>query len=235
MKRMTWLRGALALAAMALVSTAFAADHMDAPGVMADPSTDITDLYTWMDGNNVVLVLDVSPQATTSAKFSNSAQYIIHTASQASLTGTPTPTNIICTFSVSQTITCWVGATGYVTGDASVTTGISSADSKIKVFAGLRDDPFFFNLDGFHAAQAAVEAAEQASPPLVLDAAGCPSLSAVQVTSLKLALSTNPSGGPAVDHFAGANVLSIVLSIDKSLLTSGGPIMTAWASTNTGS
>jgi hypothetical protein len=236
MKKMTWLRGALALSAMAVVSTAFAADHLDAPGVMADPSTDITDLYTWMDGSNVIFALDVNPLASATATFSTTAQYVIHTGSITKLTDTPVATNIICTFASNTKISCWVGATGYVTGDPSSTTGLSSSDGKIKVFAGMRDDPFFFNLDGFHAAEAAVEAAASS---LTLDAAGCPALSATTVTTLDKALSTNPNstppGGPAVDFFAGKNVLSIVLSIDKSLLTAGGPVVSAWASTNKGS
>jgi hypothetical protein len=46
-------------------------------------------------------------------------------------------------------------------------------------------------------------------------------------------LSTNPTnGGPAVDFFLGLNVLSIVLQVDKTLLTSGGPVVGVWASTN---
>ena len=52
---------------------------------------------------------------------------------------------------------CWLGTDEYVTGDASAITGLTSADGKLKVFAGLRADPFFFNLDGFHHAEATVE------------------------------------------------------------------------------
>ena len=43
-----------------------------------------------------------------------------------------------------------------------------------------------------------------------------------------------PPAGPAKDFFAGKNVLSIVISIDKKMLNAGGPIMSAWASTNVG-
>lgn len=237
MKGMTWLRAAPALALMVGVSTALAADHLDGPGVKTDASTDITDLYTWMDGGNVVFVLNVSPLATTSSKFSTTAQYVIHTTSTDKFVGgtTPQAADIIATFDASGKIQLWVGSTGYVTGDASATAGLASADGKIKVFAGLRDDPFFFNLDGFHAAEAAVESAASG---LSFDPAGCPTIDQSTSTALVTALSTDPTssppGGTAKDYFAGKNVLSIVVSVDKSLVTAGGSLVSAWASTNKG-
>ena len=39
MKRMTWLKGALALSVLSAASWAMAADHIDAPGAIADPPT----------------------------------------------------------------------------------------------------------------------------------------------------------------------------------------------------
>jgi hypothetical protein len=192
-----------------------------------------------MDGNNVVFVLDVSPLATTASKFAVSTvgQYVIHTHSIDKFIGstnTPVPVNIIATFDANQKISLWVGANEYVTGDASPATGISSTDGKVKVHTGLHDDPFFFNLTGFHDAEAAVEAATG----LVPNAAGCPALSAAQVTALVTALKTDPTstppGGAAKDFFAGKNVLSIVVTVDKSLLTTGGALVSAWASTNKG-
>ncbi len=237
MKNMTWLRAAPALALLVGVSTALAADHLDAPTVKMDATTDITDLYTWMDGNNAVFVLNVSPLAAAGAKFNTTAQYVIHTASTNMFVGgtTPVPVNIIATFDANQKISLWVGTSEYVNGDASATTGLASTDGKVKVFAGLRDDPFFFNLDGFHAAEAAVE---NAAAGLTFDAAGCPAVDAATSAALVSALSTNPNstppGGPAVDYFAGKNVLSIVVSVDKSLVTGGGALVSAWASTNKG-
>ena len=59
--------------------------------------------------------------------------------------------------------------------------------------------------------------------------------SGVLVGKLKTDPTSTPPGGVAKDFFAGKNVLSIVLSVDKSLLNAGGPILSAWASTNKGS
>jgi len=229
------LRGAAALLAISVAPFAFAADHLDAPGVKTDASTDITDVYTWNDGTNVALILNVSPLAATGAKFSNAAKYVLHTASKMKYTDTTeTETDVICTFDATQKISCWVvsgGATkDYVTGDASATAGITSASGKVKVFAGPRDDPFFFNLGGFKDAEVDVEAATG----VTTDAAGCPNnLPGSTVTKLDNDLGGSAHGtAAAVDFFKGKNVLSIVLSVDKTLLTTGGPLVAVWGSTN---
>ncbi len=127
-----------------------------------------------MDGNNLVLVMDVVPFADTSSKFSDQVQYVFHTQSGASLTAlTGAEVDIICSFDAAQKISCWAGDQDYVTGDASQTAGLDGMKGKFKVFAGLRDDPFFFNLDGFTDTVAAVEAA---APSLTPNAAGCPAV-----------------------------------------------------------
>jgi hypothetical protein len=231
---MTWLKGALALTVLSAASWAIAADHLDAPGAIADPTADITDLYTWTDQGNVVFVLNVTPLAANpGAKFSDKIQYVIHTESSSAFGKTGTKSDVIVTFDANQKASVWVGDKGYVSGDASATTGLANADGNIKVFAGLRDDPFFFNLDGFKDTVKTVEAAAGA---LKFDAAGCPKIDALTSGLLVKKLSTDPNStppaGPAKDFFAGKNVLSIVLSIDKKLLNAGGPILSAWASTN---
>jgi hypothetical protein len=133
-----------------------------------------------------------------------------------------------------------VGTTDYVTGDASMPAGLMSTSGNVKVFAGLRDDPFFFNLGGFKDAEADVEAATG----LTLDAAGCPALNAATVMALGKDIGgSNHGAAAAVDFFApnastnpgySGNVLSIVLSIKLSQLNSGGPMLSVWASTNKG-
>lgn len=246
MKKMTWMRGALALTVMLGASSAMAADHLDGPAVKADASEDITDLFAWVDGSNTVLILNVNPSATTATKFSNTLQYVFHTSSAAAYPATaPTPLNIIATFDTAQNISVWVGTADFVTGNASATTGLMSASGNVKVFAGLVDDPFFFNLGGFHDAEADVEANAASLP---FNTAGCPDTTGAVSTLLlgDIAGSNHggtvgDAGGAPVDYFApvtggySGNVLSIVLSIKTTLLTAGGPIVGVWASTNVGS
>jgi hypothetical protein len=203
------------------------ADHLDGPAVKTDPSTDIADLYTWVDGPNVVYVLTVFPQATSTAKFSDAASYVIHTSSGAAFGQTTKDTNIICQFDATQKITCWAGTSEYVAGDASQPTGLTSKDGKLTVFAGLRKDPFFFNLEGFGNERDFVVGQ---IPTLSFDVAGCPKLDPA-VSLFKLAHGDHVGGTPR-DFFKDLNVLAIVVSVDKTVMTEGGPILSAWASTN---
>jgi len=219
------------LAATLIATTALAADHQDGAAVLTDPSTDINDVFAWTspDGTRLNLVMDVFPAATTAAKFSNVAQYVFHTTSSPAY-GMPAAASedILCTFDTSQIISCWGGGE-YLHGDASSTAGIASASGKLRVFAGVRDDPFFFNLDGFKATAAAVH---NAAGSLTFDAAGCPALDATTSTALVTQLKSAPGGGPPSDHFRGLNTLAIVVQIDKSLVTKGGSTVGVWASTN---
>ncbi len=230
MKTGSWFRGAPLLVALMVSPLALAADHLDSPTLSApgaDPSADITDVYAWVEGNDVILILDVFPLAAAGARFSNTLQYVLHTESTTAFGTAGTRKDVICTFDTAQNISCWIGTDDYVTGDASAT--LKSASGAVTVFAGLRSDPFFFNLTGF---KDAVSYLESLSPAPTKDGSGCPSLSATQATTATGKLSMT-SGGPTTDYFAGDNVLSIVLSIDKTLLLGGGgPFLNVWASTN---
>jgi hypothetical protein len=235
-----------AASAASIVGTARIArssDHLDAPATKADPAADINDLYSWVDGSNLVLALTVFPAATgasdagAGSQFSNTVQYVIHTASGTAFGNTSAKEDIICTFSAAQVISCWVGSDEYVTGNASVAStdggpiGLTSADGKVKIFAGLRADPFFFNLDGFHHAEATVEGAEEAGA-LTFDQASCPQLDPATASTLRTQLQTSLDGGLATDFFAPLNTLAIVVAVDKSLVTKGGTVVSAWASTH---
>jgi hypothetical protein len=213
-------------------SLALAADHLDGPAVQKDAATDINDVYTWMDGNNVVMAMTVHPAATTASKFSDAAQYVLHAGSSDSLLANPAGAdinNVICTFDAAQKIQCWLGTKDYVTGDASAAAGITSTSGKLKVFAGLRADPFFFNLQGFRDTVSTVKAA---AGGLTFDAFGCPTVDATTSGALVGLLGSSTSGATE-DFFKDLNVLSIVVSIDKAeLTTSAKPLLAVWASTN---
>jgi hypothetical protein len=205
------------------------ADHFDGPAVNVDPTTDIADVYAWNDGANAVFAMTVYPQAPAGAKFSDQAIYALHAASAASYGATSNDLDIKCTFDsgTPQTASCWAGDE-YVSGDASQATGIASASAKLRVFAGLRSDPFFFNLDGF---KKVVETVTAADGGFTFDR-GCPDLDMNTSNALVTQLKTNPDGGAPQDFFANLNALAIVVSIDKSLVTKGGKLVTVWASTN---
>ena len=222
---------ALGLAALLCATSAGAADHQDGAAVLTDPASDINDVFAWTspDGTRLNLVMDVFPFATTAARFSDAVQYVFHTSSSAGFgMASGASADILGTFDASQAISCWGGGE-YVHGDASNAAGLASADGKLKVFAGLRDDPFFFNLDGF---KATAHDVHNAAGSLTFDAAGCPALDSTTANALVTQLRSAPGGGAPTDHFAGANTLAIVVQIDRTLVTAGGTTVAVWASTN---
>jgi hypothetical protein len=226
------LAAAALAAALPLVPLAF--DHLDGPAVVADPASDLTDLYAWMspDGGTVQLVLAVHPDAgavTAGARFSTTTRYVFHVESAATADAAGTRTDLICTFDAAtpQRVSCWLGGE-YLTGDASSRSGIQSTSGKLKVFAGLRADPAAFNAAGFTQLASTVTTA---AGSLTFDAAGCPALSASTSAAL-VGLLSHDAGGPATSAFANANVLALVASVDKALLSAGGPVLKVWASTN---
>jgi len=214
---------------LAAPATSLAADHLDAPATVADPAADINDVYTWQDGTKTVFVMTVFPAAGAEAAFSDAVQYVFHTASGSGYGSVNEATDIICTFDAAQMVSCWVGADGdYVHGDASATAGLTSDSGMTKVYAGLRDDPFFFNLVGF---QETVSIIVGAASSLTFDAAGCPGVDAGTSTVLVNQLASDADGNAAADFFAPLNTLALVVEVDTSLVTSGGSTVAVWGAT----
>ena len=149
-----------ACAALALAAPAGAADHRDSPSVIADPSADIADVFAWSsaNGQSLNLVMTIGRDVAAGFQFSDQVQYVFHTQSAAAFNQSQAAeVDIICQFDANQVASCWAGNTEYVTGDASDTAGIASTSGALRVFAGQRNDPFFFNLDGFNHTVAIVD------------------------------------------------------------------------------
>jgi hypothetical protein len=209
---------------------AHAADHIDAPAATAEPNADITDVYAWMnaDASKLNLVLDVHHMAGADSAFSTAVQYAVHLSSAASFGADGSEAVMMCQFYTAAKLECWLGDE-YLEGDPSDPTGITSASGKLKVFAGRRDDPFFFELTGF---KETVKAVKAAAGSLTFDTEGCPALDADTSAALVGQLQHGAEGAAASNTFAGSSVLSFAVQIDKSLVTEGGPIVGVWASTH---
>src|SRR4051794_29148306 len=170
MRRRKWLTGAvLGICAMAAGAVALrAADHVDSPAATADPDADLTDVYAWMnaDASQVNLVMDWFPNAPATSKLAANTLFAFHVSSKATFAATTaTETTIICGFDAAENMSCWVGDGDFVSGAKNTT--LTSASGKVKAFAGIKDDPFFFNAVGFKDVVAAVTAA---APSLTFDA-----------------------------------------------------------------
>jgi hypothetical protein len=203
-----------------------AADHADGPATTAEPTADIDDVYTWMspDTTDLNLVMTIGRDVPGTFRLSDRVQYVFHTSSRPSFGAQPGPEyNIICEAETSGQVRCWAGNDIFLGGDASNPTGLESPDARLKVFAGVRNDPFFFNLAGLNTVNRTVGTV---AGSLSFDPAGCPRLDAATAGSLVNTLRTGR------DDFLGFEAFALVVSIDKSLVTRNGPIVSVWGSTH---
>lgn len=145
-----------------------ASDHIDAPAVK-NQTTDITDLYVFngADTNNLVFVANtqglLAPNATAAAAFDpntliqinidNTGDNVedlviqaIFAGGKMNFYGPVKPSATGTRSKLEGDIIASVAVTAYGASPSTSTTS-----SGIMVFAGPRDDPFFFDLDQYHA------------------------------------------------------------------------------------
>ena len=219
----TVLVAAAALTAVTAPGGAGAADHLDAPGLTppgGDPRTDITDLYAFKAGSDTVLVLNVNGlmQPGVQAPFAAKAPSVAGTQRVAYNLRVDNDGDAVADVLLSVGFSrpnakgvqhMVVRRNGKVLargrtaafGESRVVRGHG-----IEAYAGMRDDPFFFDLGGF------------------LDILSSePGKSFVGCTT------------PRPDSFAGTNVSSIVLQVPSRLLTRPGSTQIGvWATTDRG-
>ena len=167
---------ALTVILMAAGMPALAADHRDAPVVDDDPAADINDVYMFRDpADKTKLVLVLSTYPLENPRFATSYQYdpdvIFQIGFDVDGNGTfdryvtaqfsPLSNGAGSLQTVTVTLPGGKTATGNVTqptiqSPEPAPTIIS--ESGIKVFAGPRDDPFFFDLIGFNRVVAKINA-----------------------------------------------------------------------------
>lgn len=201
---------------------AFASDHLDSPTVIADPAADIGDIFAWTasDGRHLNLVMDI-----VAHQFSDRLQYVFHVDSGTRFGKTSATTSIVCRFDVTNTVECWAGDADYVHGDASHTTGLEGKNRRFRVFAGLRDDPFFNNVKGTRAMYGVAAAALRQGA--TVDGGGCPQFDEATSRSI-LDTWRHTDGGPATNFLAGWKSSSLVISIDLDVVTAGGKLLAVW-------
>jgi hypothetical protein len=136
----------------------WSADHLDPPA-RTDPAVDstpdrpadIADLYAWHTASSVILALTFAgPQATNlPATYDRNVDYAINISNQAPRTTTDIPIHI--RFGQAGTNQNGVQVTGLpgVTGAISGPVETNLTKDGVMVRAGLFDDPFFFDLQGF--------------------------------------------------------------------------------------
>jgi hypothetical protein len=170
MKRKKLLLTTIVAALLVTGGIIYAADHIDTPAVTNQPS-DITDLYVFRgaDANNLVFVANtqglMTPAASGTAKFNentvlefnidkngdNIEDLVIQckydaASNKMQVYGPIAPSATGTKSKLEGSVTAEVAVTAYGAGAVTATGGTG-----IKVFAGPRDDPFYFDLNRYKA------------------------------------------------------------------------------------
>ncbi len=231
MSKQRWLNRATAAAMLVAVGCAAAAvalkealgsDHQDTPEVELNPRMDINDVYAFpgSTADRIVLVMTTSspltPAASQTATFDPNLLYQLKIDN----TGDAVEDRVIqVTFEGTgpgQRVVVRGPARPAVTGpkntilpvEAAVTGRINSALDRggIQVFAGVRDDPFFLDLEQFF----------RIIPDRKPVSGGLSQLPETPTAS------SFRSAGSAVDYLKGFNCLAIVIELPAAQLTAGG-------------
>jgi hypothetical protein len=214
-----------------------AADHLDAPTAKHDARIDITDLYAFKSGHGTTLILNVnpltSPANSKTTRFSTSAMYQIKVDTNGDAvadiayrirfnqTRTASDGSVIQTYRIRRatgsaartdewngTVISIGGTTAYHRTPRVYPTTIGG-----KSFAGVRDDPFFFDLPGFVQFKGELL---KGNTTLGSPGGGAGSLL---------------GGFTGTDTFAGTNVSSIALWVPDKYLGGTGRHVGIWATT----
>jgi hypothetical protein len=213
------------LLASAFASTARASDHLDTAAVIADPAGDIGDLYAWTsaDGRHLDLVMTI-----VGKKFSDHVRYQFHVDSARSVGGLASSLTISCEFNAPTAPECRAGDLDYLHGDAGGEQGLRGDKGRFRVFAGLRDDPFFNNVRGTRAALNVADAVMKAGASK--DAGGCPAFDRGIVAKVHEEW-RHTEGKPGSNFLAGWPTAALVVEIDLDAVNGGGPLLGVWATT----
>lgn len=209
MKKIIAIVTLVAIVALLLVGSAAmsarAADHLDAPLVRADGRIDITDIYAWQqDSADTVLVMNVNPfagvLASSSTTFRPGARYDFRIDNNGDHVE-----DVIYRLQFSgarpdgsQNVTLKMlsgkQAQNGSDGGAVIAQGRTGTTLSVKgggmLFTGLRDDPFFFDLNAFTKFQHDGNPADFCSP-------GSDFFAGANVTSIVLQVPTASLVGPS--------------------------------------
>jgi hypothetical protein len=139
----------------ALATTALAADHRETPLTTSDAIADIADVYTWHQDGRFVVVVTVDgirmPTPGQTARFDGDVTYQINIGRDDFPTTQQSAVDVTLRVK-SDGEGGWrvsardvPGSNGNISGPVETVLTKGSAN----LFVGLRDDPFFFDLEGF--------------------------------------------------------------------------------------
>ncbi len=191
-----------------------AADHLDAPVTRTDGRLDINDVYAFTHDDNTVLVMTVNPAAgvlsPTALRYSPGARYELLIDNNGDY-----KEDLMLRVRAERPRSNGAQRVNLYWHDLSsgtqrrIAAGMSDKNLAVKTggsfYVGLRDDPFFFDLQAFR--------------DQIGGAGG----------------SRTFCDADAVDFFAGLNTTAIVVEVPSSRLTGDGSVINVWGRTITGS
>jgi hypothetical protein len=215
--------GLLCLALLGIARDGIGSDHQDTPEVELSPRMDINDVYAFPGATDdrIALVLTTSspitpaqsattvfdPDLLYQLKIDNTGDAIEDLVIQITFQGSGSDQRVQVRgparpdrLGVMNTL-----LTGSPTVSGQINTTLGNA-SGIQVFAGLRDDPFFLDLEQFFR---------------IIPDRRPVSGALSQLPDQPTATSFRPAG-QAVDYLRGLNTLAMVVELPESLLTAGG-------------
>ncbi len=219
-------RAAAALAAVlaggGAATAVLASDHQDTPEVELSPRMDINDVYAFpgSSADRIVLVMTTSSPITPAQgptagfdtnllyqlKIDNSGDGVEDRVLQFTFSGSGSAQQVTMRGPVAPAMTGT--QTTLVSSAPSVTgaTNTSLTNGSMQLFAGLRDDPFFIDLEQFFRI---IPDRKPVSGPLS------------QLPDTPTASGWRPAG-QAVDYLRGLNTLALVVELPASQLTGTG-------------
>ena len=210
-------------ATLAFTRSSRASDHQDTPEVELSPRMDINDVYAFpgSTADRIVLVMTTSspitPAQSSPAAFDPSLLYQLKIDNSGdgvedkviqitfSGTGASQQVNVRGPVAPAQAGTMNTLVTSGPLATGATNTNLGSA-SGMQVFAGIRDDPFFLDLEQFFRI---IPDRKPVGGPLS-QLPDQPSASSFR------------AAGQAVDYLRGVNTLAIVLEMPAAMLTDGG-------------
>jgi len=213
---------AVALGSIGVARVVIASDHQDTPEVELSPRMDINNVYAFpgSSADRIALVLTTSSpitpaQSATAAfdpnllyqlKIDNTGDGIEDKVFQITFNGSTTAQTVTVRGPVTPaetgTMNTLVASGPAVTGAINANIGSATAT---QVFAGVRDDPFFIDLEQFF--------------KILPDRR--PSTGPLSTPLTQTATAFRPVG-QAVDFLAGFSTLAIVIELPTAQLTAGG-------------
>ena len=210
-------------ATLAIARSSQASDHQDTPEVELSPRMDINDVYAFpgSSADRIVVVMTTSspitpaqsaaaafdPNLLYQLKIDNTGDGVEDKVIQVTFSGTGTNQQVTVRGPVAP---AQVGTMNTLVTSGSAVTGATNTNlgsaSGVQVFAGIRDDPFFLDLEQFFRI---VPDRKPVSGPLS------------QLPDQPTASSFRPAG-QAVDYLRGINTLAIVMEMPSAMLTNGG-------------